>query len=71
MSADLIMWLLGGAGTLAVSLLGLILSEIRGMRRDLSSLEKSYTIMIGRVDNLDAIVCKLPCYREFVCPSNH
>lgn len=70
MNEQTVMWIFGGAGAVAVSLLGLIWSELRGMRHDLSLLDKSHSTTIARLDNVEEVLSKLPCYREFNCPKN-
>jgi hypothetical protein len=71
MSETLILSLLGAGGTVAISLLGLIWSELRAMRNDFSMLDRSHSTVLARLDAIEGVLSKLPCYREFVCPNSH
>lgn len=69
MSEQAILWIIGGSGTLVVGLLSLIWSELRGMRKDLYLLDKNQTHIETRLANIEEVVAKLPCYKEFNCPA--
>ena len=67
-SEDIIMWLVGGSGALALSLLGGIWVELRSLRVDLSAMASHQASHGIRLDTIENVIEKLPCYREFKCP---
>lgn len=64
-----LMWLIGAAGTICLTLLGAIWGEIRSLRKDLIEFSRTQASMHARIDCIENVMDKLPCYRDFVCPN--
>jgi hypothetical protein len=68
MNETVTLWILGGAGSLAIMFLGLIWTELRSLRGDLGLVGQHQVSHGARLDSVENILSKLPCYREFNCP---
>jgi hypothetical protein len=61
------MWVVGGAFGIIVTLLSVIWTEIRYLRKDISVHGEKQAELMVRIGAVETIVEKLPCFRDFSC----
>lgn len=69
MSETLQLYLISGVGGIGILLLSAIYGELKSLTLELKSIVAAQANHLARIDSVEKTMDKLPCIREFKCPS--
>lgn len=69
MTESMQLYLISGVSAIGLILLSAIYNELKSLGLELKGVATAQANHLARIDNVERTMDKLPCIREFKCPS--